>query len=268
MLLDPKSLAPSPLFVTKEPIREQHENSIDAGLNSESLRSSARRDYFLLMQRGRDTAAFQSASVIPSEMKLHSRLAVSQPVPQPPTLRSNQEEVLPKALSAKPDPQGIPKANSGESAYDDEVFRPIQQVRVDIAPGKGDLPQNRAAMRFARAGEQVQPTGYSRMEPETQFAWDAPALCHRPLFFEDVNLERHGYHVKYIQPFLSAAHFFSRVPAMPYLATSERSRVCNYTLGHYQPGSSAPYVWYYPHPSLTGTAIEGAVVTGLILAIP
>jgi hypothetical protein len=166
-----------------------------------------------------------------------------------------------------PQPASQPLGGSA-SPLEDEVFRPIQQVQVDIRPSAGTLPPNRAAMRFAGAGQELQAIGFSRGVTETQVNWDAPALCHRPLFFEDINLERHGYHVKYLQPLFSGAHFVTRLPAMPYLAVSERSRVCNYTLGHYHPGSWAPYVWYYPRPSLTASAIEAGLVTGLILAIP
>ena len=43
------------------------------------------------------------------------------------------------------------------------------------------------------------------------YAWDAPALCHNPLYFEDVNLERYGYSLRYarvFQPVVSGAEFF------------------------------------------------------------
>ncbi len=215
---------------------------------------------------GERIAAAFAALTGPSDQSLLAQQPMV--VRQPPNASSGPETVQSLPLPTQTIPQGPATADAEPPTDDDEIFRPIQQLSVDIAPGKGELPQNRAAIRFAKAGEQVHVTGFSRSEPETHFEWDAPALCHRPLFFEDVNLERHGYHVKYFQPLLSAAHFFSRVPALPYLTASQRSRVCNYTLGHYRPGSYAPYVWYYPQPSLTGTAIEGAVVTGLILAIP
>jgi hypothetical protein len=167
--------------------------------------------------------------------------------------------------SELPPPLAVKNAIAADSH---EGFRPMNKVGVNITPGQGTLPPNPAAARFKEAGELVQTTGFSRSEPVTQFEWESPAMAHRPLFFEEVNLERHGYHVKHLQPFLSAAHFFGRVPAMPYLAASQRSRVSNYTLGHYRPGSCAPYVWYYPRPSLTGATIEGALITGLLLAIP
>ena len=39
--------------------------------------------------------------------------------------------------------------------------------------------------------------------------WKASALCHKPLFFEEVQLERYGHTAGPLkQPFLSGAHFF------------------------------------------------------------
>jgi predicted nuclease of predicted toxin-antitoxin system len=56
--------------------------------------------------------------------------------------------------------------------------------------------------------------------------------------------------------FLALAHrgteHWGIIYCHPQSMVSQRSRVCSYTLGHSQPGSYAPYRWYYPKPSLTG----------------
>ena len=45
------------------------------------------------------------------------------------------------------------------------------------------------------------------------YTWTASALCHKPLYFEDVQLERYGHMAgPWLQPFASAANFFSDVP--------------------------------------------------------
>ena len=45
----------------------------------------------------------------------------------------------------------------------------------------------------------------------TTFTWTASALCHKPLYFEHVELERYGHSGgPFIQPVMSAAHFFGR----------------------------------------------------------
>jgi hypothetical protein len=110
--------------------------------------------------------------------------------------------------------------------------------------------------------------GVSRDTAESMVMWEAPAVCYRPLYFEDVNVERYGYKVPLVQPMLSAAHFFGRAPLLPYMMLTERSRECGYSLGHYRPGDYAPYSLYIPKPRLDATAVEATAVLGLILAFP
>jgi hypothetical protein len=151
----------------------------------------------------------------------------------------------------------------------DRTFdRPMATLDTNINAPEGELPQDVAGPRFAAAGEVRQGMGARRGNVETVVFWDAPNVAHRPLYFEEVNLERHGYRVPLIQPVLSGAHFFGRLPALPYLMFSEGHRQARYTLGHYQPGSMAPYAWYLPRPSLEGGIVEAAAVTGLLFAFP
>lgn len=154
------------------------------------------------------------------------------------------------------------------AARPDDGLQTIRQLSVDIRPAAGDLPGNPAAARFAAAGEVHQGTGASRPWPLHCYWWEAPAVCHRPLYFEQVNLERYGYSCGFAQPLVSAAHFFGTIPALPYLLAAEPCRECVYTLGHHRPGSCAPLQLHYPPLSLKGAAVEAGVLTGLIFAIP
>lgn len=98
--------------------------------------------------------------------------------------------------------------------------------------------------------------------------WEAPALCHRPLYFEDENLERHGRSFGVLQPAASAAHFAGRAAIWPYLAGAYSPHECIYTLGRERPGSCADYRLYRPPVSLRGAAYQGAAVTGLSFVVP
>lgn len=99
--------------------------------------------------------------------------------------------------------------------------------------------------------------------------WEAPATCHYPLYFEEVNLERYGYsHFGCLQPVASAAHFFGTVPLLPYKMTLHPSRECLYTLGHYRPGSCVPYRINQLPLRLSAAAVEGLVVTSAVFLIP
>ncbi len=102
---------------------------------------------------------------------------------------------------------------------------------------------------------------------QTCFEWKASAVCHKPLYFEEVGLERYG-HAVVLQPVVSAAQFFVRVPLLPYEMGMRPPWECVYPLGHYRPGSCAPY-YIPPVPvSLRGGLLEAGVVTGLVYIIP
>jgi hypothetical protein len=79
-------------------------------------------------------------------------------------------------------------------------------------------------------------------EPTT-FTWKATGTCFKPLYFQDVALERYGHSWNpVVQPFASAAHFFISVPLLPYKMGLNPPGECEYTLGYYRPGSCAPYM--------------------------
>jgi hypothetical protein len=96
----------------------------------------------------------------------------------------------------------------------------------------------------------------------TLFTWKASGTCHKPLYFEDVQLERYGHSWNpVIQPFMSGAHFFVSVPLLPYKMGLRPPNECVYTLGYYRPGNCAPYM-FEPIPlSLRAALFEAAGAT-------
>ncbi len=72
------------------------------------------------------------------------------------------------------------------------------------------------------------------------FTWKASALCHKPLYFEEVQLERYGHSAGPIaQPVISGAHFFANIAILPYKMGIHPPTECMYALGYYRPGSCA-----------------------------
>ena len=62
--------------------------------------------------------------------------------------------------------------------------------------------------------------------------WKASSLRHKPLYFEDVNLERYGHsRGPLLQPVMSGAHFFMNVAALPYKMGINPPTECRYPLG-------------------------------------
>ena len=120
-----------------------------------------------------------------------------------------------------------------------DAIRPIHQLGTSILPPGGELPPDLAAMHFAKAPVVSAESVSGREWLNYAYFWQAPALCHRPLYFEEPNLERYGHTSRFLtQPFLSGAHFFSSVPALPLKMAIERPHTCRYTLGNGRPGSN------------------------------
>jgi hypothetical protein len=97
--------------------------------------------------------------------------------------------------------------------------------------------------------------------------WKASGLCHKPLYFEEVQLERYGHEAgPVLQPVLSGAHFFMNIATLPYQMGMSPPTECEYALGYYRPGSCAP--WLLPPVPLSvrgGLMQAGAIVGGVYL---
>jgi hypothetical protein len=78
---------------------------------------------------------------------------------------------------------------------------------------------------------------------DVTYMWKAAANCHKPLYFEQVQLERYGHSWgPCVQPLVSGAHFFTRLPVLPYCMGITPPNECIYPLGYYRPGNCAPYM--------------------------
>ncbi|MEC7501675.1 MAG: hypothetical protein VX970_08100 [Planctomycetota bacterium] len=109
---------------------------------------------------------------------------------------------------------------------------------------------------------------FGRQEP-LNFAWTASGLCHKPLYFRELQAERYGHSIGRIsQPFLSAAHFFCNVAILPYNMGMRPPQECVYALGHYWPGDPAPrYIPAVPI-SLRGGLMQAGAVLGAVYVLP
>jgi hypothetical protein len=155
---------------------------------------------------------------------------------------------------------------------DTSSFRPITQVTVNTALPAGIFP---GGPGVEQAGVPTPP--WPRFEDarfwggwaETNYQWSATMLCHRPLYFEQVNVERYGYTVSPIlQPAISFVHFFATIPTIPYKMVVQPPRECIYTLGYYRAGSPAPRRWHHLTWDPTAATVEGFLATGLVFLIP
>ena len=170
----------------------------------------------------------------------------------------------PRGLSLR---VGVGQDRAAHPAARRPPMKSISTVQLDLRPVEGALPEDFGAMYFERQGALP---GLVRPEQrrDTVVTWHAPAMYHFPLYFEEINLERYGYGRGHLQPALSGAHFFGRIPALPYMLTARHCREKMYVLGHALPGSPFPRMCYFPRFRTKAAAAEAATAVGLVFLIP
>jgi hypothetical protein len=168
------------------------------------------------------------------------------------------------------------RIRSQEAAYEKDcalsrnylLNRELSDISLNIAvtgkPGEDfpiscDIGTHQMPLTEYRQGQQ---------EP-LNFAWTASGLCHKPLYFRELQAERYGHTIGHIsQPFLSAAHFFCNTAILPYKMGMRPPQECVYALGHYRPGDPAPrYIPAVPI-SIRGTLMQAAAVLGVVYVLP
>jgi hypothetical protein len=130
----------------------------------------------------------------------------------------------------------------------------IHELTTDLTPEPGEVPRQcpLTTEPFKR-----------RAWDSTTYTWTASALCHKPLYFDDMQLERYGHSCgPLLQPFMSGARFFGTVFILPYEMGVETPNECIYALGDDRPGDCTPYT-LDPFPlSLRGALYEAGAWTG------
>ncbi len=219
-----------------------------------------------------------SGSTVPAPLPTTTPSPAPTPIPPtppggvtPPTTPGTTAPYQPRTDFLGPNPQISSTADEGcvsslkacNEAADKLAKKTIDTINIDISlTGKpGD----------AYPCECVLAEGHfvPRSWPMITYTWKASALCHKPLYFEDVQQERYGHsHGPFLDPVVSAAHFFVSIPLLPYYMGVEPPCECEYSLGYYRPGDCAPFMMD-PFPlSCRGAAVEAGVVTGAVIALP
>jgi hypothetical protein len=110
-------------------------------------------------------------------------------------------------------------------------------------------------------------TYLARYWQPTTMTWKASGLCHKPLYFEEMQLERYGHMTgPLLEPVVSGAHFFVNLATLPYQAGINPPWECQYALGYYRPGNCAPWLAAPIPLSVRGGLLQaGAIVGGVYL---
>lgn len=143
---------------------------------------------------------------------------------------------------------------------------PIGTLTINTQPPTGRLPE--MVDRIASMESQLGSHEFHREWLNYSYFWEAPAFYNRPLYFQEVNLERYGYNWGVLQPVVSGAWFYVKIPLLPYMMTVHPPRECVYSLGYYRPGSCVPYQINWPEARLDAAIVEATFITGLCFLIP
>lgn len=104
---------------------------------------------------------------------------------------------------------------------------------------------------------------------DSTFTWKASGACNKPLYFEDVSLERYGHEWgPVVQPVVSTVRFFGDLAVLPYKMGIHPPNECQHPLGYYRPGSCAPWSIKPVPLSLRGAVTQAAFVTGTVFTLP
>lgn len=162
-------------------------------------------------------------------------------VRQPEPLDSQDNEPAPRKLSDKEREELAKESRETQKNCSDELAklkgRSLSSISLTITvPGEAGLDYPFECT--IDDGTLFEPRSWSQVT----YLWKASGVCSKPLYFEQPNLERYGHSWgPAVQPIICGAHFFTRLPALPYAMGIATPNECIYPLGYYRPGSCAPY---------------------------
>lgn len=168
---------------------------------------------------------------------------------------------------------------AGNAAGQDGALRPWHESKppstdAGVVPVRlltiGGVKRTGKPLRPPKLVTPTQREFFPHAQPQPAvLAWEAPGSVSQALYFEEVNLERHGFsHLGPYQPLGSAAHFFGNVLLLPYKMAARPHCCVESKLGHYRPGSCVPYRPLALPKSHRTAAVQAAAVAGLVFLIP
>ncbi len=145
-------------------------------------------------------------------------------------------------------------------AFDEDADEELSSVR----------PADTAAQQFGVFDSAVLGGNERTRFPMMYYLWHTPATRHKPLYFEQPNIERYGTHVgsNCFASAVATAKFVGQTLSLPYQMGANPPRECRYTLGVYRPGNCTPHFFHASPLSSKGLLYQGAAVTGLVFLFP
>jgi hypothetical protein len=107
-----------------------------------------------------------------------------------------------------------------------------------------------------------------RVFPPSQEVVEPNYVCYERLYFEQINSERYGWDLGFIDPFVSAGKFYFDVVVLPYKVWTEPCRKFECSAGYCLPGDPVPLLLYPPELNITGTVMEAGTIVALFGIFP
>jgi hypothetical protein len=168
---------------------------------------------------------------------------------------------------ATPRPAHTPLRAGDDESDQDRINRQLVDVPLDIRPSEGELPEDWAAAKVV--GEPTIDETLPSQEPADVFCSYTPwTICYRPLYFEDIRLERYGHDVGCLQTGLSGVRFFSQIAALPYKITVHPPRSCQCSNGFGRPGDCPLPGYGHREFRWDASLVEAAAVAGVVYILP
>jgi len=109
-------------------------------------------------------------------------------------------------------------------------LKPMSSISASLRRVDGTSPADQSWQLTSRGSMPHANTG-------KLFAWAAPDIRYKPLYFEDVALERYGQtRGVFRQPFASGFHFLKSATFLPYYSLYDPVNSCDGPLGYCRPG--------------------------------
>lgn len=126
----------------------------------------------------------------------------------------DSEEAFPLIIAAQPDDPAIDgkKVKAAQDVDPESLFGAVTEVRVEVEKSEAKIPENIAGEMLGKYEPvYVMNEGWTEYTDRSIY-W----ISHRPLYFEDPNLERCGLNRNGIfEPIVSAALFYSNAALLP-----------------------------------------------------
>jgi hypothetical protein len=159
-----------------------------------------------------------------------------------------------------PEPEQLFGHLDSEAALEERIRQESRsREEVDRHPNPVAFPPKPELSKVAFAGRSFSPLPV-KVEPNY--------VCYSRLLFEQKSLERYGWDLGVMTPFLSGALFYKDVLALPYHVGSHPCKFYDCSTGYCLPGSPVPLLAYPPDLSVTGGLLEAGTIVALYAIFP